>query len=95
MEPVAVGVQFGFGDRFVERNRKSFAEFAGFVPSVTFNLQTFEGFLIGKVVEKSVREFVKEKKAKILVTFDIEDRFARAEEEFLAGFEREVGAGGF
>ncbi len=37
MYPIAVGVEFGFGEGFVESDAVEFAEFASFFPRVAFN----------------------------------------------------------
>lgn len=37
MDPVTIGVEFGFGERIVKGNVVKFAEFAGFLPGVAFD----------------------------------------------------------
>lgn len=37
MNPITVGVEFGFGERFVEGNAMEFAELAGLFPCVAFD----------------------------------------------------------
>ena len=37
VDPIAVGVEFGFGERLVESDVVKFTEFAGLLPRVAFD----------------------------------------------------------
>ena len=41
MNPVAIGVEFGFGEGFIEGDGVKIAEFASFFPGVAFDLEAF------------------------------------------------------
>ncbi len=58
MNPVAVGVEFGFSEVFVEGDGVGFTEFASFFPSVAFDFEAFEGLFVREVAEEGVSEFV-------------------------------------
>lgn len=58
MDPVAVGVEVGFGEGFVEGDGVSVAEFASFGPSVALDLEAFERALVGEMAEQGVGELV-------------------------------------
>ncbi len=91
MDPVAIGVEFGFGERFVKGDVVGFTEVAGLFPSVAFDGEAFERTRKREVSEKGVSEFVEEKEAEVFVGFEVKDGFFGAEEEFATGFEREFG----
>lgn len=95
MNPVAVGVEFGFGERFVEGNVVELAEGASFFPGVAFDFETFERAGEREVAEEGVSEFVEEEEAEVFVGLEVDDSFGRTKEEFAAGFEGELGVGGF
>ena len=86
VDPVAVGVEFVFGEIFVERDGIFFTEGFSFSPSVAFDLETFERFLEGEMAEESMGEFVEEEETKIFVRLEVMNRFFGAEKEFLTGF---------
>ena len=93
MNPVAIGVEFGFGERFVKGNAMSFAKFACFCPGVTFDSQAFKSAVKGKMSKKGMSKFMKKEEAEILVRFEIKNRFWRAKEEFATGFKGKVWVG--
>ena len=71
MKPVAVGVQFGFGEGVREGNRVFFAEEFGLLPGVAFDFEAFERSFIGKMTEGGVGELVEKEKLEILGWIDV------------------------
>ena len=95
MDPVAVSVELGFGERFVKGNVVGFAEVASLFPGVAFDGEAFEGTGEREVSEESVGEFVEEEETEVLVGFEVKNGFFGSKEKFATGFERELGIGSF
>ena len=95
MNPVAVGVKFGFGDIFVKSDVMDFAELTSFLPSITFYLKALKRLLIRKMAEESMSKFMKEKKAKVFVGLKVIDRLLRAKKELAAWVEGKLWIGFF